>query len=244
MTYIYYLLIILFLSGCATAPYRPTVGVITPPGVYHIVGSGQNLYRISKIYGVSINEIMRANNLSNPNQIGVGEKLLIPRAQNLLYLPPIPSLRQGPIEEIVGEKQRRVQWRTITLHHSATTGGNAEIFDRDHRRRHMGGLFYHFVIGNGKGSGDGEIEVGWRWKRQKEVNRRRDIQICLVGDFNRQQVSEAQFNSLVGLIKVLQRQYNIGVSGIRMHKEISGATTECAGSHFPYERIVSALRTG
>ena len=47
-------------------------------------------------------------------------------------------------------------------------------------------VFYHFVIGNGTDSQDGEIEVGWRWRRQIEVERSGDIQICLVGDFNRQ----------------------------------------------------------
>lgn len=219
----------LFVSGCATAPYRPSIAPI-PGGIYHIVASSQTLYAISKAYGVDIKEIMRLNNIKNPNQIRVGDRLFIPKAG-------APA-----VENLVGEKQYRVRWKTITLHHSGTKEGNAGAFDRNHRQRHMGGLFYHFVIGNGTDSGDGEIEVGWRWRRQAEANRRQDIQICLVGDFNEQEVSYAQFNSLIQLIKVLQRQYAIPSSHIRMHKYIPGRITECPGRHFPLSRVIAELR--
>lgn len=219
----------LFVSGCATAPYRPSI-VLPPGGIYHIVAGGQTLYSISKAYGVDIRELMRLNNIKDPNQIGVGERLFIPR------------IAAPAVENLVGEKQYRVRWKTITLHHSGTKEGNAAAFDRNHRQRHMGGLFYHFVIGNGTDSGDGEIEVGWRWRNQAEANRRQDIQICLVGDFNKQEVSYAQFNSLLQLLRVLKRQYSIPVSRIRTHKYIPGRITECPGRHFPLSRIIAELR--
>ncbi|MFH1640336.1 MAG: peptidoglycan recognition family protein [Candidatus Omnitrophota bacterium] len=147
-----------------------------------------------------------------------------------------------PVEKIVGPRQYRIKWRTITLHHSATKTGNAEVFDRDHRRRRMGGLAYHFVIGNGTGSGDGEIEVGWRWRRQSETNRKRDIQICLVGNFNKQTVSQAQFDSLTQLLKVLTQQYSITSGQIRRHKDVKGKITECPGKNFPFYKILAELR--
>lgn len=240
---LYFLVLIgLFFAGCATVPYKPVVPASI--GIYHFVGSGQTLYRISKAYGVDIKDIMRANNIKDPNQIGVGEKLLIPKAlRQPLY---IDSYRVSrgleSVENVVGRKQYRVRWKTITLHHSGTKEGNAESFDRNHRSRGMGGLFYHFVIGNGTSSGDGEIEVGWRWRRQTEVNRNKDIQICLVGDFNRQEVSPAQFKSLVRLIMVLRTQYSIPISGVRTHKYIPGKITECPGSHFPLFKIIAGLR--
>lgn len=230
---------LLFCAGCATTPYRP---VTSSKGTYHIVGSGQNLYRIAKVYGVDVQDIMRANNIKNSNQIGVGERLLIPGAPSLVYLEPRRPQVNESVESLVGEKQYRVKWKTITLHHSATKEGNAESFDRNHRYRKMGGLFYHFVIGNGSESGDGEIEVGWRWRKQAEVNRRRDINICLVGDFNRQQVSQAQFNALVQLIRALQAQYSIPITNIRRHKDIPGSFTECPGRNFPYYKILAELR--
>ena len=106
----------------------------------------------------------------------------------------------------------------------------------------MGGLFYHFVIGNGTGSGDGEIEVGWRWRKQVKANRPYDIQICLVGDFTRESVSEAQMASLSALVKVLRRQYNIPCRNIRRHKDIAGRVTQCPGYNFPFERFLTTIR--
>jgi N-acetylmuramoyl-L-alanine amidase len=147
-----------------------------------------------------------------------------------------------PIEKLVGLKQYKVKWRYITLHHSATTEGNAEAFDRNHRRRGMGGLFYHFVIGNGTGSQDGQVEVGWRWIRQVEVDRKGDIQICLVGDFNQQEVSPAQFTALVKLLKVLMQQYSIPLNHIRKHKDLKNKITECPGREFPFYRILAEVR--
>ena len=43
----------------------------------YIVKSGDTLYGISNQFGVSVSDILRANNLSNTN-IKVGDKLLIP----------------------------------------------------------------------------------------------------------------------------------------------------------------------
>lgn len=235
---LFLLLLIFQFSGCATVPYQPRM----QEGVYHIVGSGQTLYRISKAYGVDIKELMRLNNIADPNQLGVGEKLFIPRTGVVLPVEPFRPAALESIEKITGKKQHRVKWRYITLHHSATLEGNAEAFDRNHRNRRMGGLFYHFVIGNGTGSGDGEIEVGWRWIRQIEVERRRDIQICLVGDFNRQELLPAQFNSLVKLIKVLAQQYSIPASNIRKHKDLKGKITECPGENFPFYQILAQAR--
>ena len=60
-------------------------------------------------------------------------------------------------------------WRYIVLHHSASTAGNYDEIDREHRKL-LGyeGCGYHFVIGNGNGSGDGQIEVAQRWNNQKQ----------------------------------------------------------------------------
>jgi LysM repeat protein len=46
--------------------------------VYHVVKAGQNLTQIARYYGVTVNAIVRANNLWNPNFIYPGQVLLIP----------------------------------------------------------------------------------------------------------------------------------------------------------------------
>ena len=45
-------------------------------GEFHVVEKGQTLYRISKISGVSVDELKRLNNLTS-NNIGIGQKLKI-----------------------------------------------------------------------------------------------------------------------------------------------------------------------
>lgn len=241
-TFILAIFLIFFCIGCTSVTPPPSAVLPLPAGIYHIVGSGETLYRISKTYGVDLNEIVRVNNIIDPDCIGVGEKLFIPGANSLLTIRPYRPAKFDSVEKLVGKKQYKIRWRYITLHHSATTEGDAESFDRYHRKKRMGGLAYHFVIGNGKGTRNGEIEVGWRWTRQKQSSRKRDIQICLVGDFNRQYVSEAQFDSLVKLIDILRRQYNIPLSNIRKHKDIRGCITECPGKNFPFYKVLSELR--
>ena len=45
----------------------------------HIVGKGETLTTIAKVYGVSVEDLKKANNISNPNEIKIGQKLLIPK---------------------------------------------------------------------------------------------------------------------------------------------------------------------
>src|SRR5262245_13812523 len=47
-------------------------------GVYHTVAAGQNLFRISLRYGVSMSSIAAANGIGNINLIYVGQKIYVP----------------------------------------------------------------------------------------------------------------------------------------------------------------------
>ena len=240
------------ITGCARVEPRVlplSVGTyVSSGGLYHTVAPGETLYRISKSYHVDVSELMRVNNIYNPSQLASGQRLFIPGARSVppALTPPFHPVSYEPVSlekarQIVGPKSNAYRWETITVHHSATLKGSAKSFDRDHRRRHMGGLFYHFVIGNGSGTGQGAIETGWRWKKQVKANRPYDIQICLVGDFNRQTVSEGQLNSLVNLITVLQEEYHVPLNGIRKHEDIRGKPTECPGKNFPFDRLLARL---
>ena len=213
-----------------------------PAAVYHTVEKGQTLWRISHMYGVEMRRVMSANGISDPTRISAGQRLLIPRASALpAAVPGGPDDAQ--IETLVGNPAGNVVWRTITVHHSATRYGNARIFDRVHKSRGMGGLFYHFLIGNGNGSGDGEIEVGWRWRQQRQVNRPQDIQICLVGNFMKQPVTGRQYESLRKLIMALKRRYGI-TAPVRRHCDVGKKATECPGREFPYDRLLRDTRDG
>lgn len=45
----------------------------------HVVKRGENLFRIAKMYGVSMRSIQDQNNLRSPSEIGVGKRLRIPQ---------------------------------------------------------------------------------------------------------------------------------------------------------------------
>jgi hypothetical protein len=139
----------------------------------------------------------------------------------------------------------RNRWKYIVVHNSGTRQGNARIFDYYHRhvRRMPNGLAYHFVIGNGTSSGDGLIEIGNRWVAQlagghvhSDYLNYISIGICLVGDFNRDLPTRAQYEALDELIRYLRQRVG-KVDGrysiVLGHKEINPRPTDCPGNRFP-----------
>ncbi len=48
-------------------------------GTEHVVKPGETLASIAKSYGVSVADIVKANNIANPNEIKVGQRLTIPK---------------------------------------------------------------------------------------------------------------------------------------------------------------------
>jgi hypothetical protein len=152
-----------------------------------------------------------------------------------------PAVRKAIDDARVG----RNRWKYIIVHNSGTRQGNARIFDYYHRfvRRMPNGLAYHFVIGNGTSSGNGQIEIGNRWIRQlngghvhSDYLNYISIGICLVGDFNRDLPTKAEYEALDELIRYLRRRVG-KVDGrysiVRGHKEINPRPTDCPGNRFP-----------
>jgi LysM repeat protein len=238
-------LTLLIFSGCARVQKPSTLPAPRPAagGLFHSVERGQTLYRIAKNYRVDVRDLMRANHISDPSQLEVGQKLVIPSG-GVAPAPVIRTAGRGmdadEISRLIGVKKPGY-WKTITVHHSATRQGGAAPFHRDHVRRRMGGLFYHFVIGNGSLTRNGEVEVGFRWKKQIKANRPYDIQICLVGDFSKNHVSQAQLDSTVNLIRVLMNEYHIPRSAVRKHEDIKGKHTQCPGRYFPFQELLNEL---
>lgn len=60
---------------------------------FYRVESGDNLWSIARQFGVSVNDLMLANNLSNADQINIGSELIIPGIRGIsgrLYTVPMP----------------------------------------------------------------------------------------------------------------------------------------------------------
>jgi N-acetyl-anhydromuramyl-L-alanine amidase AmpD len=156
----------------------------------------------------------------------------------------------APVEASAAEgtipAPRNPAFKAIVIHHSATHGGSAAAFERTHRTR-LGGLAYHFVIGNGSGAPDGAVEVGYRWRDQipgphtknQDINLE-SIAICLVGDFEKDAPTKKQMASLIGLLEKLCREGQIPAERIRSHREVDNETL-CPGRGLPIDAIRTAI---
>jgi len=115
------LVLVLALAGCAgtsrQAPIvdlsqSPTGGGAAPaPGSTYVVKPGDNLYRIAHNNNVDVDSLKRWNNLSDPNQIAVGQVLKLsaatsaasaaPGASSVASAPqPVPATSSKPIEPV------------------------------------------------------------------------------------------------------------------------------------------------
>ena len=84
------------LAGCGRSQpprvIRPPIEAGTPQpdstddkesaGLYHIVEPGQTLYWISRHYGVRVEELIRVNHLSKPDELYVDQRIFVPGARS------------------------------------------------------------------------------------------------------------------------------------------------------------------
>lgn len=235
------------LSSCVSAPVYEEKVVLPPTPleeiegarktITHEVAPGETLWRIGKMYGVSVSDIAKANHLSDISKLEMGQKLVIPNAAKFCPLIPLyPSNK----------------WKYIIIHHSATDIGTALAINRGHKRRgFIEGLGYQFLIDNGTlGKSDGQIEISPRWiKQQDGAHCKADgmnykaIGICLVGNLSERRPSEEQMDSLCALVNTLRNYYHIPVKNIIGHGKVRGARTECPGNMFPWKEFYRKLET-
>jgi N-acetyl-anhydromuramyl-L-alanine amidase AmpD len=110
-------------------------------------------------------------------------------------------------------------------------------------------LGYHFVIDNGtSGTHPGQVETGDRWYKQlsgahcNAMNMNEfGIGICLVGNFDRENVTEEQLQSAAWLVKSLQWRYGIPTSRVIRHQDVKGKETDCPGKRFPWQNFQHLL---
>ena len=84
----------------------PTVPILSSgvddqstPDVY-IVRSGDNLSEIAARLGITLEALMAANGIQNPDWIGVGQKLVIPKpgaSKATVTVPPVPTATETPL---------------------------------------------------------------------------------------------------------------------------------------------------
>ena len=200
----------------------------------HIVGPGETLWRIAKMYDVSLASIVLANKLRSES-LKMGQRLKIP---NAVEIKPVIALYPSH------------KWKYIIIHHSATDEGSSLAFHRSHLAKGWDkGVGYHFVIDNRTGGKkDGEIEATPRWIKQEDgahckaadMNSKA-IGICLVGNFDVERLSARQMTSLVYLVNTLQKYYHISSKNILAHGHVTGSSTHCPGKKFPWSQFKNRL---
>jgi len=186
------------------------------------------------MYEVDPDVLKRVNRIVDVHDVKIGTRLYVPDAAPRRHVITVyPSTK----------------WKYIIVHHSATERGSAEMFNEAHQKRGWHEVGYHFVIDNSTaGKSDGQIETGPRWIKQTDgahckasSMNEKGIGICLVGNFSKTQPTAAQMDSLVHLVNVLRKYYNIPKSRILGHGQVTGARTECPGTRFPWNEFMRRL---
>lgn len=147
----------------------------------------------------------------------------------------------------------RTRWTSIIIHDLGLPSGDASSVDRHHRSLGYQGLGYHFLIGNGSGLGDGIVHVGYRWTDQlpgahatgpnADYFNNRAISICLIGNGDRRSFTDRQFDTLLALIRRLQRELAIPADRVLLHRDIAPGVTSPGRFFDSAELYEQLLRT-
>jgi murein DD-endopeptidase MepM/ murein hydrolase activator NlpD len=89
------------------APEAPDPG---RAGVVHVVERGQTTWRIARAYGLSVEELAEANDLEDPTEIEVGQRLFIPGAARALEVEPYRPERTGEQEALASRNRGDYIW--------------------------------------------------------------------------------------------------------------------------------------
>ncbi len=124
--------------------------------------------------------------------------------------------------------ERRRSTDTVVLHHSAGAGAVEEVH-RIHRGQGWPGIGYHFYVRK-----SGEV---YRGRPEEQIGTHTahynasTIGVCFEGNFEREQMPEAQYNAGVELVRYLLDKY--GPLEIKRHRDFNA--TACPGRNFPFE---------
>ncbi len=207
--------------------------------INYVIQKGDSLGSISSRFGVKLSTLVELNNISRPDLIRVGQKIIIPLKGTSVK--PNPLLSSTTLSALNKIRVSSGKWKRIVIHHSATPTDDAMNMHRVHKARGMkNGLAYHFVISNGSRKAyDGEIFIGDRWKGQLDgghMKRLSDnkisIGICLIGNFELRSPTSKQMKSLEGLCEYLMNKCRLTPNQVTTHKILHPNHTVCPGKYF------------
>lgn len=95
--YCLYVFLLLHAYGCAPRQAVPLKR--RPAGIYHVVKTGENLFRIGQAYDVPYQELARINRIEDPGRIHAGQKIFVPEATRQLpveIITPVKATLERP----------------------------------------------------------------------------------------------------------------------------------------------------
>ncbi len=147
------------------------------------------------------------------------------------------------------------RWKYIVIHHTAGNYGNIKHLQDIHGQRQskepIRAISYHYIIGNGNGMADGEIASDIRkkynlWGVHVSGNNPdknfRGLGIAIIGNLDKKEMTDKQYNSLLELTAKLMHKYNIKPKNIHFHGKIPGESTKCPGRFFPYKKFKQDIK--
>jgi hypothetical protein len=148
----------------------------------------------------------------------------------------MPYPTSAPAAALPAPKSR--PWAGIWIHSSGSPAGSLASIDRAHAQH--GGAPFHFVIGNGTETADGLVEEGPRWKAEEQGLNPDVIEICLVGDLDRERPTRKQVAALEALLVRLCRERFIPPSEIFAESEKKKGAP-CPGRFFDPSKVRAAV---
>jgi len=76
----------------------------------HVVGKGDTIFSLSRFYHVSVDELMKANGISDPSKLSVGKKLIIPVSADGSSL---PGQNSGVKTSVTEKPQAFVDYKVV-----------------------------------------------------------------------------------------------------------------------------------
>jgi LysM repeat protein len=70
--------ILIFTLAVALFSVSGDTGMLTANDLIHVVGRGETVYSISRFYRISADELMKANNITDPSKLQAGSRIVIP----------------------------------------------------------------------------------------------------------------------------------------------------------------------
>ncbi len=219
----------------------------------YTIQKGDTLSSISRRSGLSIRDIMQANDLHS-NVLRIGQHLALPNVKTLGVDPLAQATihKADPAETWVGTPYKvvpRSQWTTnklrknrkamgqinrITIHHTSEHGNMMTWSDKKivqsienyHRNeRKWACIGYHYLIGR-----DGTIYEGRPARYQGAHTRNansKNLGISVIGDFNKKLPSHRQLAALRSFLNDKRQFYGVSTRRVYGHRDLS--PSRCPG---------------